>query len=244
MKKFFGASGHAKTPKGAYHVGERHHGHRKLIAFFIFLVLLAATGYYGYQQLLKDTQATIVNSKGTSRSQEIPNSATVKFDQETFAFDAPADWKLIKHDPQGPYNLYSYRATLKNADNRYLDIYVDRLPQALAVNKAVAVRAQANKLTHGLTSENCKDFVNQSPAGAGAAKVLTAPAKWDGVEFICDLDATTRNVIGTSSPGSVNKVTLTSPASGPRPFFFVYTDNNYTPDYSIFYNILDSFTVK
>jgi kynureninase len=59
------------------------------------------------------------------------------------------------------------------------------------------------------------------------------------------MDSRTRNVVGTSSPGNINKVTLTNLNSASRhDFFIVYEDNNYNPDYSIFYGMLESFAVK
>lgn len=74
---------------------------------------------------------------------------------------------------------------------------------------------------------------------------MAVPAKWDGVDFLCDMDSKFRNVVGSSSPGNINKVTLTSQTSfTPHSFFFVYEDNNYNPEYTIFYEMLDSFKVK
>lgn len=151
----------------------------------------------------------------------------------------PADWKRLQPDLNGPYKKYSYQAGLKNADNRWVTVYVDGLPVKTAVNKALAVRAEGAKLSHGMVSANCAEFTPKPSANA-----LVAPAKWDGIDFLCDLDSTTRNVVGTSAPGSVNKVTLTNAGFTPHSFFFVYEDNNFTPDYDIFYKMLDSFSVK
>lgn len=226
-----------------YEIGQRRHTTRKLAILGIILLLLSATGAYGYQQFKKETAPVIQNSAGRTYEQKIPNAETQRFDLGTFGFDAPADWKLIKHDT-APYNLYSYRSTLTNADNRYLDVYVDSVPQKLAVNKAVAVRPQGNNLSHGMVSENCTTFTTAGTVPSGAAKPLAVPAKWDGVEFLCDNDNVMRNVVGTSSPSQINKVTLVGPTAGTHSFFFVYTDNNATPAYDIFYKMLESVAVK
>jgi hypothetical protein len=216
---------------------------RRLIIAAILAALLAAGGYYLYQEFKRQTQPVIKNASGSSREQEIPNSETQRFDYETFAFAAPLDWKLIKHET-APYNLYSYRSSLKNADNRYLDIYIDKIPETMAVNKAITVRPQGKQLAHGLVSENCTTLAAAPAKSASGAKPLSYTAKWDGAEFNCDNDNVMRNVVGTSAPGSVNKVTLAGPTTGSHTVFFVYTDHNATPDYSIIYNILSSFTVK
>ncbi len=228
-------------PQKTYEIGHRHHSHKRLlITLAVIAVLLLAGGLYVYKQFKESTKPIIKNTAGSSHQFVIPNSDVKHFDQGLFAFDLPGDWKLIKHD-QAPYDLYSFHSTLVNADNRALDIYVDSLPQTLAVNKAVAVRAQGNNLSHGMVSENCTTFTSPSTQGA---KPLAMPGKWDGVEFLCDNDNVMRNVVGTSAPGTINKVTLTGPTSGPHSFFFVYTDDNATPEYMIFYNMLESFKIK
>jgi hypothetical protein len=230
-----------------YQIGRRHRRSKKLIVMIIVVLLVAGGSGYLYRQYSKETTAVIKNPAGTTKPLVIPNSQQQHFDYGLFSFDAPVDWKLVKHDT-APYSLYSYRSTLKNADNRTLDIYADGLPQNLAVNKAVDVRGQGATLSHGVASDNCTTFTSGGQQGAGmqgsSGKPLTIPSKWNGVEFICDNDNTTRNVIGTSAPGMVNKVVLNGPTGGQHAFFFVYTDNNATADYNIFYKMLDSFTVK
>ena len=226
-----------------YEIGHKRRRNWRRILVVLAALLLLAGGYYIYVQFKESTKPLIKNTAGTTRPLEIPNSKTQHFDQSSFGFDLPVDWKLIKHDT-APYNLYSYRATLTNADNRALDVYVDALPQSLAVNKAVAVRGQGSNLSHGEASENCITFTSATSSEAHTRKPLAILAKWDGVEFLCDNDNTNRNVIGTSAPGTVNKVTLTSLTTGPHSFFFVYTDDNATPDYTIFYRMLESFIVK
>ncbi|HEX8182867.1 MAG TPA: hypothetical protein VF575_04685 [Candidatus Saccharimonadales bacterium] len=229
-------------PRKTYEIGYKRRKSRRALIVGVLMLALLGGGYYVNMEFQATTQPEIKNSAGTTRPLEIPNSKTMRFDQGVFAFDAPADWKLINHDT-APYDMYSFRASLTNADNRYLDIYIDKIPQTMAVNRAVAVRAQGNNLAHGETSENCTTFTAATSSEARIAKPLAISAKWDGVEFLCDNDNTTRNVIGTSSPASINKVTLAGPTSGQHSFFFVYTDNNSTPDYSIFYRILESFVV-
>lgn len=216
---------------------------KRLVVALLILILLAGGGiWYLYRQFQIQTAPVIRNAKGTSREMVIPQSETKHFDQGFFGFDLPSDWKLIQQ-ANAPYSLFSYQSTLKNADNRYLDIYADSVPVTMAVNKAVAVKSQGGNLSHGLVSENCTEFMSGANT-PGSVKQLAVPAKWDGVEFLCDNDSKTRNVVGTGSVGNINKVVLKGASGSTHSFFFVYTDNNYTPDYTIFYKMLDSFTVK
>jgi hypothetical protein len=215
---------------------------KKYIALLVLALLLVAGGWYGYRQYEQSTIPVIQNNAGRTYPMDIPNSKTKHFDEVFFGFDLPADWRQVEHSG-APYNLYSFQSTLKNADNRSLDIYADTLPTTLAVNRFLAVKSQGSNVSHGQVSDNCTTLIPSS-AGTGSTRQLSVPARWDGVDFLCDNDRTTREVIGTSSPGNVNKVTLNGPTKGPHSFFFVYDDKNVTPDYSIIYNVLDSFTVE
>ncbi|HEX8227430.1 MAG TPA: hypothetical protein VF572_06195 [Candidatus Saccharimonadales bacterium] len=216
---------------------------RLLITLLVIALLLGAASWLAYRQFQKDTQVTIKNAPGSTRELVIPNAETKKFDDPLFSFDAPGDWKLVKHET-APYDLYSYKSTLTNADNRYMDIYVDRLPGTMAVNKALSVKAVGDALQHGQISENCTGFTPGAKATVGGPRQMSIPSKWDGVEFLCDNDNIMRNVVGTGATGSINKVTLTGKTTGPHSFFFVYIDNNATPEYTIFYKVLESFRLK
>ncbi len=230
-------------PAKTYQIGHRRRRSWRLLIVGLLAVILVGVVAYAYLQFRTDTQVVIKNSPGSTHPLVIPNAKTKHIDQGLFAFDVPADWKLIKHDTAA-YSSYSYQSTLANADNRYLDIYIDKLPRTLAVNKAVKVQSQGSTLTHGEVSENCITYTTGSPRTAGGSQPLTVAAKWDGVDFLCDTDNTLRNVVGTSAPGTINQVILAGQTGGSHPLFFVYTDNNATPEYSIFYNILESFVVN
>lgn len=226
-----------------YKVGKRSRRNRRLIIAFVAFIVLAIGGGYGYKQYKNAVQPIITNTAGTTREVKNAEPKLTRFDEGGFEFYLPPDWKKVSR-PSAQYTKYSYQSTMTNADNRQLDIYMDNLPLNLPVNQAVAVQANGNKLTYGNTSENCINFTSAEARKAGGSSALQVKARWDGVEFLCDLDNSTRNVIGTSSPQSINKVTLTTLEGKQRAFFFVYFDQNYNPDYSIFYKMLDSFVAK
>jgi hypothetical protein len=212
------------------------------VVTILITLLLVGGGAYAYYFFTHDTETTITNNPGPElrRTVEALNPSTAKFDEPAFSMTLPTDWKRLPPDLSGPYKKYSYQSNQKNAENRWLYIYVDGLPLTEPVNKAVAVRAEGATLTHGEVSTNCTEFTAEA-----VPKKLAVVGKWDGVDFLCDMDAKFRNRVGTSSPGNINKVTLTSATSfTPHSFFFIYEDNNFNPEYSIFYDMLDSFTVK
>ncbi len=213
---------------------------RRLTVLLVTGLLLSGAGLYAYRLLLQDTQPVISSTVGATRTFQGTAEERQKIDEAVFSFNLPADWKRIPPE-QTVYKSYRYQSGKKNAENRYLTVFVDTIPLDRPVNKAVALRPSGSGLRHGQASENCSEFPGVQSAGQGRLQLKTT---WDGVEFICDLDTETRNVIGTSSPGSVNSVRLSGPAAGSHSFFFLYEDNNYTPDYSLFYGILDSFKIK
>jgi hypothetical protein len=220
---------------------KRSHKIRYTIITVLVTLLIVGVGAGAYVFFLKDTQTTISNdgAKPLVTTIKAPDAARAHFDEVNFSMDLPADWKRLAPETTGPVQLYRYQSGLKNAENRFLSVYVDRLPLTMAVNKEVAVSGEGTKLTHGNVSANCTEFTNKP-----AVHAMSAPAKWDGVDFLCDMDGTTRNIAGTSSPGNINKVELTNVGFTKHTFFFLYEDDNYNPDYGIFYGMLDSFSVK
>lgn len=210
------------------------------VTIFVTLLLVGG-GAYAYWFFKNDTKGELRNNPGRQITSTIAATpeGTVHFTEPTFTFELPIDWKKTGELTTGPYHEYTFQASKKNADNRWLYVYVDSLPTDMAVNKVVRVEANGDKLTHGEVSNNCTEFTTQS-----SPRQLKVPARWDGIDFLCDYDSKTRNVVGTSAPGSMNKVVLQNVGFTKRAFFFVYEDNNYNPDYSILYNMLDSFTAK
>lgn len=234
-------AGEDKKPVSKKWDAKLSHKVRHTVITVVLTLLVVGGGAYGYWYISQDTQPEIRNGsgEGTSRIITAETAAKVNFDEAFFAFDLPGDWKRLQPDLNGPYKKYSYQSGAKNADNRYLQIYADGIPLDMAVNKAVAVRGEGPTMTHGEVSANCTEFTAPT-----TPKRLAVTAKWDGVDFLCDMDGVTRNRVGTSSPGGVNKVELTTAGFTKHNFFFVYEDNNNTPEYNIFYDMLESFTVK
>lgn len=210
-----------------------------VVTIFVTLLIIGGVGF-GYYYFTQETATTVTNNPGPvlRRTVEGLNPSTAKFDEAAFTFALPNDWKRLEPILTGPYQTYTYQSAKKNAENRKLYVYVDGIPLDRPLNKVVRVDAAGDSLNHGEISAQCTDFTPKT----GALKV---PAKWDGVDFLCDMDSWSRNVVGTSAPGSINKVTLTNLSSASRhDFFIIYEDNNYNPDYSIFYEMLGSFKVK
>lgn len=215
---------------------------RRRVAIVLVLLLLVG-GSYGYAKFQDSMKETITNAPARTYEAYPADTESKTFDEAAFSFEAPKDWKLVGRE-SGTVNKFSYQSTKKNFDARNLDIYMDKLPPDMAVNRTVAVKSQGATLSHGEASENCTSFATTNQAAGSTANQLVIRARWDGVEFLCDNDTKFRNIFGTTSAEGINKVVLTGPKTGPHTLFFVYTDHTSMSDHTIFYKMLESFKVK
>jgi hypothetical protein len=166
-------------------------------------------------------------------------------DESAFSFDLPGDWKEISRKNTSTEHSITWQATKKNEDNRSLTLYIDTIPTTKAVNRLVPVMAQNNTLSVGDTSDNCSTFTGGGSLNAQqAVNLKPAPAKWQKVDFICDLPRPIDNEVGTGSTDGINTVKVTGPSKGTHQYFFLFTDHNIQPNYSIFLDALRSFKAK
>ena len=166
-------------------------------------------------------------------------------DEPYFSMELPIDWKQTGHVDAPTMHSISWQSSAKNATNRYLTIYIDTIPTTMAVNRELPITVEGNQLSFGQLSDNCANF---TPGGtldtAKAATLKPTTAVWQGISFICDLPDVVNNKVGTGSTAGINTVTIKGQTSGTHSYFFLYTDHNIQPDYSIFFNAIQSFRAK
>ncbi len=206
----------------------------------VLLVVSATTAW-----LIENNRGTTIihnaSAKTTTVSAASPTVQT--FNEATFSIQLPNDWKLISHTNE-PYNVYTWQDTTRYEDNRILNLYVDTIPST-AVSRLQPVTVVGDHLQLGELSDACINFTGPPVTSAQAAQSLpNQVAKWQGINFICNLSNYNNNSIGTSSVQGINTVTLSGPITGQHSFFFLYIDHNVHPDYSIFTNALTSFRVN
>lgn len=222
-----------------YRFRERPHNHRKLWLTLTGFVVIACLAVLATLHLLRpNTQLGQTPPPVTTKvSANVPKTAPV--DEPLFSLNLPDDWQPRANNDV-PKPTYSWGGTTKTDNTRWLNIYVDDIPTTLAVNRVLPV--DGNGTTLALTagvSDNCITFTGATNGGQNSA-----PAKWQGINFLCDTGNYIRDVVGTSSPDGINTVILTSADKGMHQFFFTYTDNSSSPDYSVFTDILKSFQLK
>jgi hypothetical protein len=222
-----------------YRFGERIHHHRKLYVWLISFVCVLVISVFAGDKLLKSDTHIAKAPAPTVHALNYNDTKTITFSEPLFMIALPSDWKL-ESKATTPYVTYRFGSTLAHQDARWLDIYTDGVPAGFGVNRALAVSASGGKLVlESDVSDNCANFTGPV-AGQPATATL---GKWQGVDFLCDLGNYVRDVVGTSSPEGPDVVTLTG-TTGKHQFFFAYTDNNASADYSIFTNALKTFRAK
>jgi len=220
-------------------VSEKKDRRRQTIAWlstFFVLALIVGTGYWILTKYLRpDTYVkqaaaitTVVNYQNLTRH----------YDEGDYTIDLPVSWKFISHS-QGTYNAFTWQSSDRVTDGQQIVVYENTIPINYAVNRVLIVAGDNDRLSlDGAASDNCLDFTKASSAGQYQ---LGAPARWQGISFLCDQDNTQRDVVGTSSADGINTVYLKSQSDHQtHAFFFTFTDYSINPDYSVFYNALDS----
>ncbi|MBL8121151.1 hypothetical protein JNM87_00165 [Candidatus Saccharibacteria bacterium] len=223
-----------------YHLDKRSHRHKKALirlAWFLSLVSVAFVVYWlftlritPHQNVRNAAPFSTAYSPGKQRMQTI--------EKNEFTLQLMSSWKEFPVTVNVHIPKYVFR---DEQNSRTLDIFIDELPTDFAINKAIVVSANGNGLAYETVSDNCITFTELSKKDP---RMGTAPAKWGGVDFTCDMANSARAVVGTISKDSFNGVRFETAAGTARAFFMAYTDNNITPDYTALYQILSSVRFK
>lgn len=224
-----------------YHVGKQIHKHRRIkrIAIVLLIILFFAALVYWLMHLKIAPIATIRNDTPVSKNYTSSQAAKLKVEKPELKMELPAGWveRKVISSPTGP----RYTFSAKTGEAKVLDIYIDNPPTNLAVNKAIVVSSQGNGLMHDYVSENCMTFTDTKFKNPQTG---FAPARWQEINFICDMASPNRQVVGTISKEAINQVTTTGLSGATHKVFMTYTDNDITPSYSTLYDILSSLEFK
>ncbi|HEY1835416.1 MAG TPA: hypothetical protein VGG13_01190 [Candidatus Saccharimonadales bacterium] len=224
----------------SYRFGKRQLSHRKRYAVLLFvLIVLIAGGIFAAKHYF--TSDTVISSPPPAVVSRVTATygSTKRFNEGIFTISLPADWVFVSHQTAAS-NIYTWHNTAGGDPGvEQLQIYVDTIPANLGVNRVLPVQGNGNRVIPTEVSDNCADFTGDKVPGLPAT-----PAKWDNINFLCDLANYERDVVGTSSSDGINVVKLTGVTTGRHNLFFAYTDNGSTPDFTIFTNAIQSFRLK
>jgi hypothetical protein len=220
-----------------YQVDKWHHSHKKTrrrtIWIGVLLVVIALV--YLLLHIRITPKQEIKNAAPISQGYTGTRRQMIKVTKPEVSFELPNTWKEIPVTQTQFSPRYSFR-DVSNA--QLLDLFIDNLPQTQGINKAIVVSSSAGSIGHDAVSDNCVNFTEASKKNPQTG---LAPAKWQEVDFICDMANHARAVVGTISKDGVNVLLVNGTTSGKTyKVFMTYTDNNITPDYSVFYDILNA----
>lgn len=223
-----------------YQVDKRIHHHRGIRRTILLIVSLLLFGLiiYALFHIRITPKQDIQNSPPVSTNYNATEAAKVAVDKPELKMELPSGWREISYAKSPTAPRYGFKSP--SAQAQQLELYIDNPPVNMAVNKVIAVSASDNGIGFDAVSENCTTFTGQASQG----KTGGVPAKWRGLDFICDVGNYQRAVVGIISKDGMNQLKITGPAIGEHKFFLTYTDNNNNPDYSIFANILKSIRFK
>jgi hypothetical protein len=203
-------------------------------------ILLIGSAILISNKLKPKTQ--LVQAHAVTNKVSYDQAAIKHYDEGDFGIDLPAAWQPVPRPP-GPYNSFSWQRSDHSTNGEEITVYEDTIPANFAVNKVVIVDPGVDRVsTKGGVSDNCSTYTKNV---SQVNNQVGAPARWQGVDFLCDQANQERDVIGTSSTDGVNTLILQSPSKGTKhKFFFTYTNHSTNPDYTVFYNVLSSFTMQ
>jgi hypothetical protein len=216
---------------------------RKLAKVLICSILLVGIlGGLLIRDVLKNQDVEPVSGAARSVAQQVKGDSTEKLtiNEPLYRLALPGDWKEIDRKKVATEQSITWQAKKKNADNRWLKLYIDTIPPDFAVNRLLPVEASADgSLSFSEISDNCANFTRP-----GTNEKIPGPSKWQQVNFICDLPNFVQNKVGTGSAAGINTIKISTPDKGEHRYFFLYTDHNIQPDYTILYDALHSFRAK
>jgi hypothetical protein len=166
-------------------------------------------------------------------------------DAPTYTMELPGDWREVAHRNDVNEHSTTWQSSKKGDENRSLKLYVDTIPAAKSINQLLPVTVLGAMLSPGDPSENCATFTKGGSLDVSQAlHAVDTPAKYQSVDFICDLRRVNDQEMGSGSTAGINTVVVTGPQQGTHKYFFLYSDHNIQPNATIFSNAIKSFRAK
>jgi hypothetical protein len=221
-----------------------HKGHHRGLRYWPYLlagvlVVGGTVASVDAARHLFKTHTTLTQSRPIVRHVAGVETAMQHIVKGVVSLDLPVGWQPVA--APATTDGFSWHGTAGRDAAIRLDVYIDRLPPSLAVNRLLPVRSAGDHLDiTGEVSEPCNNFTDKTP---DSNKTGTASAKWKDVSFMCDLGNYERDAVAIGSTEGINTVTVSGTQAGDHRVLLVYTDNNISPDFSTLTNIVQSFRV-
>lgn len=230
-----------------YHFRKKRHRRRNryLKVLGITLLLAIVAGLIFLYDLLQN-QVTEIEGSPSVVTQSTQSGAYQTLNEPTFSIELPADWKETDRFNRTYQAGVTWQSTRDKESDRWLTVYVDKIPTNYPVNYIVPVEAaDGGYLKLGNLSDQCSTFTQ----GGTVQPRDTLPnepvlAQWEEVDFLCNLPRPFEHEIGTSSESAINSVAVKGTKQGEHKYFFLYTDHNNSVNNQIFIDALKTFQAK
>lgn len=230
-----------------YHFRKKRHRRRNryLQIIGITLFLLLVIGLFFIYDILRN-QSNEIEGSTSVVTQSTQIGAFQKVDEPTYTIELPDDWKETDRFDRKYQKGVTWQSTREKEADRWLTIYVDKLPTNRPLNRIVPLAATGGGYFNiGNLSDECASFTQGgSYDAAKAIKSKPTLGQWEEVDFLCNLPRPFENEVGTASKQAVNSVSVKGPKQGKHDYFFLYTDHNNQANYQIFLEALKTFQAK
>lgn len=210
----------------------------------IAVLAVILTAIYLFLDL--NSNATVIDNSNNEPTFSEVETATSSFklhNTDEFAIRVPENMEYqgkvnVILDEGVKYDTYQFVGQTDDAVGRKLEIYVDRIPADLPVNKVLHVMSSGNKIVPVRLSDQCYSFTDFPQERQGDPY----ESKWNNITFTCKTTETS-NIIAAieerqSEGVKVNGLNMT------HNYLFVYTDHGYAENNALFSEILRTFEAK
>ena len=204
--------------------------HKWLVRFWVFVLMtLLIIGAIFIWYITREPNTSTPQSEIKSVSYQPLQT----FETPYFTFEADRSWSFIQQESS--QNVFVYRSSKNNIVSRDLFVYVNTLPQNLLLTHVLPVEPSGNSFSRGEVSEHCKDYLKDRIQPGNNNPI---EATIESVNIRCQIDGTS-NTVGTGQVNGGYRTKL-----GGNDFYLLYHDLEFSPRFTIFTNITQSFKAK
>lgn len=215
--------------------------YRQFLALAVAVIGLIVIAYYFL--IVRGQSTEISNNNKPLLSTVKAADQNTEVNEADFTMTLPGKWKLTQKDWDARYHAWQWQLQdAKLAAGRWVRVYEDTIPGDYAYNYLLPLASTGPSLNVGQISGNCADFTTTAQVHNNGT--IAAVSKWQQVSFYCDYGNQVFQVVGTGSKEAINSISLTGPSAHPHKYFFLYQDNNVTPDLGVLGIVLASFRAK
>ena len=155
------------------------------------------------------------------------------FETPYFSFEVDRSWSFVQQESSS--NVFVYRSSKNNIVSRDFTVYVNTLPRNLLLTHVLPLEPDGNRFVMQGVSEHCKDYIKDKiqPGNNNPIEAII-----ESVNIKCQIDGTSN----TAGSGQVNGSYKTK--LGDNDFYLLYHDLEFSPRFTIFTNIVQSFRAK